>query len=74
MVAIELIGGFAALLLLLSIVLVASHDGTARGRLVIAVVAVALIALVAALVVVVVLCWPAVFVLIEHLLLLTSPH
>ena len=45
MVAIELIGGFAALLLLLSIVLVA-HDGTARGSLVIAVVAVALIALV----------------------------
>ena len=41
MVAIELIGGFAALLLLLSIVLVAAHDGTARGRLVIAVVAVA---------------------------------
>ena len=73
MVAIELIGGFAALLLLLSIVLVA-HDGTARGSLVIAVVAVALIALVAGLVVVVVLCWPAVFVLIEHLLLLASPH
>ena len=70
MVAIELIGGFAALLLLLSIVLVA-HDGTARGSLVIAVVAaVALIALV----VVVVLSWPAVFVLIEHLLLLASPH
>ena len=69
MVAIELIGGFAALLLLLSIVLVA-HDGTARGSLVVAVVAVALIALV----VVVVLCWPAVFVLIEHLLLLASPH
>ena len=41
MVAIELIGGFAALLLLLSIVLVAAHDGTASGRLVIAVVAVA---------------------------------
>ena len=73
MVAIELIGGFAALLLLLPIELVA-HDGTARGRLVIAVVAVALIALVAGLVVVVVLCWPAVFVLIEHLLLLASPH
>ena len=72
MVAIELIGGFAALLLLLSIVLVA-HDGTARGRLVIAVVAVALVALMA-LVVVVVLSWPAVFVLIEHLLLLASPH
>ena len=70
MVAIELIGSFAALLLLLSIVLVAAHDGTARGRLVIAVVAVALIALV----VVVVLSWPAVFVLIQHLLLLASPH